>query len=320
MSSAAPPPLPDELGVAERSTRLHGGDIAATWRVTTTSGAEFVVKRTPYDADLEAEGLRALAAAGAPVPTVHHVGEGVLVMDHVAGVPDLEALGAAMANAHDPARAPDGDDGFGWHRDNLLGSVPQHNTPDRDWPRFFVTSRIQPYLSTPALPRVVARRLQDACDGPLPSLLDHAVIPSPGPRGPVARQRRRRPVGGRPGRAPRGCRGRSGHRLAVRWHAVRLRGRLPGGSTPRRRLATAPSGAAAAPHAGPRGHVRLVVGVGRDEPTGRARLATDDGLGSPATSPVHRMRSLTPSIHSARHAWTEGTGHGAGHDTANRAG
>lgn len=178
MSSSVPPALPDELGVVERSSPLHGGDIAAAWRVTTTSGAELVVKRTPYDADLEAEGLRALAAAGAPVPTVHHVGDDVLVMDHVSGSPDLEALGAAMAHAHDPARAPDGEDGFGWHRDNLLGSAPQDNTPDDDWPRFFVTSRVQPYLSTPALPQPVAERLRRACDGPLPSLLDHAVRPS----------------------------------------------------------------------------------------------------------------------------------------------
>lgn len=179
MSSAAPPPLPRHLGQVSSSTRLHGGDIATAWQVRTASGDTFVVKRTPYDPDLEAEGLRALAAAGAPVPAVHHVGTDVLVMDHVSGPPDLEGLGAALAGAHDPGRAPDGADGFGWHRDNLLGTTPQRNTPTNpDWPRFFVTCRIEPYLSSPALPPAVADRLRRACEGPLPTLLDHDVAPS----------------------------------------------------------------------------------------------------------------------------------------------
>lgn len=178
MSSDAAPPLPEHLGQVEQSTRLHGGDIAAAWRVRTVAGNTFVVKRTPYDPDLEAEGLRALAAAGAPVPAVHHVDTEVLVMDHVAGTPDLEGLGAALARTHDPGRAPDRNDGFGWHRDNLLGTTIQHNTPDADWPHFFVVCRIQPYLSTPALPRAVAERLRRACEDALPALLDHDVVPS----------------------------------------------------------------------------------------------------------------------------------------------
>lgn len=178
MPSDATPPLPDDLGVVETSTRLHGGDVATAWRVTTTSGDAFVVKRTPYDPDLEAEGLRALAAAGAPVPTVHHVDTDVLVMDHVSGTPDLEGLGAALARAHDPARAPGGGDGFGWHRDNLLGTTTQHNALATDWASFVVTCRIEPYLSVPALPRAVAERLRRACDGPLLTLLDHDVAPS----------------------------------------------------------------------------------------------------------------------------------------------
>lgn len=178
MAPDRPPPLPAGLGMVASSTRLHGGDIAAAWRVTTTSGGTFVVKRTPYDPDLEAEGLRALAAAGAPVPTVHHVDADVLVMDHVSGTPDLERLGAELAGTHEPGRAPARAEGFGWHRDNLLGTTTQHNTPQQDWARFFVACRIQPYLSTPALPRAVVERLQRACDGPLPALLDHDAAPS----------------------------------------------------------------------------------------------------------------------------------------------
>lgn len=173
------PPLPATLGEVARATRLHGGDIATAWDVTTTAGDRFVVKRTPYDAVIEAEGLQALGDAGAPVPTVHHVGPDLLVMDHVGGAPDHEALGAALAAAHAPDRAPDGADGFGWHRDNLLGTAPQPNTPPvADWPTFFVACRIEPHLDVPALPGPVAIRLRRACDGPLPALLDHDVAPS----------------------------------------------------------------------------------------------------------------------------------------------
>ena len=179
MTSDTPPPLPDDLGSVASWSRLHGGDIATAWTVTTHDGDRLVVKATPYDADLEAEGLRALAAVGAPVPAVHHVGDHLLVMDHVTGDGDLEALGATLADAHDPARAPDADAGFGWHRDNLLGTAPQPNTPpDRDWASFFVANRIQPHLDVPALPTALAERLRRACDGDLPDLLDHDVAPS----------------------------------------------------------------------------------------------------------------------------------------------
>ncbi len=179
MSADAPPPLPEDLGAVASWSRLHGGDIATAWEVTTEDGAHLVVKQTPYDPELEAEGLRALAEAGAPVPRVHHVGQDLLVMDHVSGHPDHEALGAALAGAHDPARAPDGDQGFGWHRDNLLGTAPQPNTPpSSDWPAFFVAHRIEPHLDVPALPGSVADRLRRACEGPLPDLLDHGAAPS----------------------------------------------------------------------------------------------------------------------------------------------
>ena len=179
MPADTPPPLPEVLGSVSRWARLHGGDIATTWEVTTVDGTRLVVKRTPYDPGIEAEGLRALAAAGAPVPRVHHVAHDLLVMDHVSGTPDPEALGAALARAHDPDRAPDGTDGFGWHRDNLLGTAPQPNTPpSTSWPDFFVTCRIGPHLDVPALPDAVATRLRTACEGPLRDLLDHGPAPS----------------------------------------------------------------------------------------------------------------------------------------------
>lgn len=142
--------------------------IASSWAVTLTDGREIVVKRTGYDAGLEAEGLEALAAAGAPVPAVLAVTPDLLVMSHVGGRPDWAGLGAALAAVH----RHDGGS-FGWHRDNVIGSLPQDNRTSRSWPTFYVDRRIRPHLSTPALPGPVRRRLEVAADGPTRALLDH---------------------------------------------------------------------------------------------------------------------------------------------------
>lgn len=85
---------------------------------------------------------------------------------------DLAGLGVAPAFVH----AADVGDTFGWHRDNLLGTVEQVNAPMTSQPAFLVDCRIQPHL--PHLPADLARRLEQACAGPLPSLLDHDVRPS----------------------------------------------------------------------------------------------------------------------------------------------
>ena len=58
-------------GLREASSRpLGGGDVAAVRRARLDDGREVVVKRTPYDAHLEAEGLHALRDAGATTPAV----------------------------------------------------------------------------------------------------------------------------------------------------------------------------------------------------------------------------------------------------------
>jgi fructosamine-3-kinase len=161
-------PLPADVGTVARATPLSGGDIAAAWRVTTTDGTDLVVKRTPYDPDLEAEGLRALGAAGAPVPEVVDVRDDVLVMTAVAGRPDWARLGGALAEVHRTTGPA-----FGWDRDNVIGPLLQPNGRMDDWGAFFTERRVRAWLDAPALPADVRRRLDRACDGPLPDLLDH---------------------------------------------------------------------------------------------------------------------------------------------------
>jgi fructosamine-3-kinase len=141
---------------------IHRGEV---------DGVPVHIKTTTYDARLEAEGLAALADAGAPVPEVISVDEHRLVLRSVTGPPAWRFLGAAMARAHRATA-----DSFGWHRDNVIGSLPQHNGRHEDWPTFYIERRLRPWM--PSLPSAVRHRLEDLCTGLLPELLDHDSSPS----------------------------------------------------------------------------------------------------------------------------------------------
>lgn len=134
-----------------------------------------VVKVTSYDARLEAEGLTALASAGAATPGVLHVEERLLVLQYVRGPADWVGLATRLAAGH---RQTDPTTGrrFGWHRDNVLGPTPQANAPTDDWPSFFVEHRLLRWIDD--VPTDVARRLDRAAAGPALDLLDHDVQPS----------------------------------------------------------------------------------------------------------------------------------------------
>jgi fructosamine-3-kinase len=160
------PSLPPHLPRPVRAHPLRGGDIASLVACELEDGSSVVVKSTSYDATMEAEGLDALRDAGAPVPAVLDVRADRLVLERVSGPADWAALGEALAATH---RTTSSD--FGWHRDNVIGSLPQPNPRLRDWPTFYVEHRIRPFL--PALAAPLAERLERACDGPLPALLDH---------------------------------------------------------------------------------------------------------------------------------------------------
>jgi fructosamine-3-kinase len=150
-----------------RSTQpLGGGYICTTTRGRLADGREVVVKRCPYPAEVEADGLAALADAGAPVPAVLGVADHVLVLEHVGGLPDWPALGRAIAALHRRTGSR-----FGWHRDNFQGMTVQHNAWSDDWPSFYVERRLRVHLADPRVPGPLRRRLERACEGPLPALL-----------------------------------------------------------------------------------------------------------------------------------------------------
>lgn len=172
MTRDEPPPLPAGLGPVRHATRLSGGMVATVWSAE-ADRRPVVIKATPYDARLEAEGLEALGRAGAPVPEVLGVDEQVLVLEHVEGDGDWGRLGAALAEVHrQPASS------FGWHQDNVIGPLPQDNEPHDDWPEFYVERRIRPHLELPDLPAPLRLRLRAACEDDLPALLDHGPTPS----------------------------------------------------------------------------------------------------------------------------------------------
>jgi fructosamine-3-kinase len=164
-------PRPEELPAVVDTRPLGGGDIAEVRLEELADGRRVVRKHTPYDAGLEAEGLRALGAAGLRVPEVLALDDATLVLEYVTARPDLEALGAELAGAH---RRRGGH--FGWHRDNVIGPLPQANPPCGSWVELYVDHRLRPYLDD--LPTPLAERLRRACDDILPRVLDHDPAPS----------------------------------------------------------------------------------------------------------------------------------------------
>ena len=157
---------PAELPPLVDATPLPGGLICTVLAGRLADGRAVVVKRCPYAAEIEADGLAALAAAGAPVPAVLAAVDDLLVLERVAGPPDWAGLGRAVARLH-RATGPR----FGWHRDNSGGRIVQHNGWHDEWPTFFVENRVRVHLTDPAVPAALRRRLDRACAGPLPELL-----------------------------------------------------------------------------------------------------------------------------------------------------
>lgn len=168
-----PQPLPGGLAAVAQARPLSGGSIAAVWHARLVDGTEVVVKQGDTPAELEAEGLEALAAAGAPVPAVLGQADTVLVLEYLSGPPgDRRELGRQLAGVHRHLG-----ERFGWHRDNVIGPLPQANPPTDDWPAFLAEARLAPYLDD--LPADLARRLGRAIDGgAVTEVADHDVVPS----------------------------------------------------------------------------------------------------------------------------------------------
>jgi fructosamine-3-kinase len=148
-----PPELP-AFGEVTQATRVAGGAHGVTWLLTTGDGSKVVAKygeQVPAGLFLaEAEGLAAIAATGSlHTPEVRQVGPSHLVLERLLPPPVDDAsfweeAGRAVAALHvTPGPA------HGWHQDNWLGLLPQHNGWLTDGHEFFIRNRILRFLSVP---------------------------------------------------------------------------------------------------------------------------------------------------------------------------
>nr|WP_229686532.1 fructosamine kinase family protein [Longimycelium tulufanense] len=135
--------------------RVGGGDASEIYEVQ-LAGGDVVIAKTSL-ADLpgamvaEAAGLDWLGAAGAvPVPAVRGHDDSWLVMARVEpGRPSraaAEQLGRDLAALHAAGAPAFGAPPPGGPADAWVGLAPMRNEPSADWPEFFATQRIEPYL------------------------------------------------------------------------------------------------------------------------------------------------------------------------------
>ena len=135
-----------------QATPVSGGCINNGSRIQTNSGRILFLKWNPSGPpgmfEAEADGLRALRGANAlrvPEPIDwydHSSGKSWLLLEHVfKGSASQETdtrLGHGLAAIHSHGF----DEGFGWHRDNWIGSLPQDNGAKRNWGHFWRDQRI----------------------------------------------------------------------------------------------------------------------------------------------------------------------------------
>jgi fructosamine-3-kinase len=164
----------------DRLRRLAGGDLSEVLLVPRDDGAPLVAKGGPSLAT-EAAMLRALAAAGIPVPAVEGEHDGVLLLAFVENdglfSPHAWAdVGAALRKLHDRV-AP----AYGWPVDYALGTVALDNRESRDWPRFWAEQRLvagAALLDRPWRERVerLAARLAELLPGDPPAAFLHGDL------------------------------------------------------------------------------------------------------------------------------------------------
>ncbi|WP_227367796.1 fructosamine kinase family protein [Halomonas sp. M20] len=124
---------------------LSGGDSAQVWQLHTDWGRVVVKQDDPARLLGEADGLRALHAAGTSliVPEVLGIDADMLVMealDAVSGGTQADhQLGEGLRQLHQESNKT-----HGWESDNACGPTPQNNTPCSDGRRFQRERRLLP--------------------------------------------------------------------------------------------------------------------------------------------------------------------------------
>ena len=124
---------------------VKGGDINEATMVRLVDGRTIFIKShaspPPGMFAAEAAGLDWLKDGPLRVPRVIAVADDWLALEWIEleGKPDPAALGRGLARLH-AVGAPS----FGLDEPNFLATLPQDNTPERDWPTFYVERRLRP--------------------------------------------------------------------------------------------------------------------------------------------------------------------------------
>ncbi len=152
---------------------MTGGSHGTTWRAAQGNGTEFVIKIGEHLPEgvlpAEAEGLLAIASTGTvATPHVLDAGPRHLVLEALRPAPEgdpsfWEEAGHAVAALHANAGPA-----HGWHRDNWLGQLPQHNPWCLDGHEFFAQYRLLRYVSEPPVQTILSadllRGIERLCD------------------------------------------------------------------------------------------------------------------------------------------------------------
>jgi fructosamine-3-kinase len=164
----------------ERLERLVAESISEVLLVRRPHGELSVAKQSPAAA-VEAAMLRAMAGAGAPVPTVEGEDDGVLLLQHVENDGVFSARAWADAGAAIRALHERTGEAFGWPVDYAIGTVTLDNRESDDWPRFWGEQRLvatASLLDRPWRERIerLAARLADLLPATPPAALLHGDL------------------------------------------------------------------------------------------------------------------------------------------------
>ncbi len=126
---------------AAQLQRLAGGDLSEVVLARRAGLPPVVAKSGP--AATEAAMLRALAAAGAPVPSVEGEYGDILLIAHVENDEAWSPRAWADVGRRLRALHSHRSDLYGWPVDYQLGSVALHNDQGEDWPAFWGEQRLR---------------------------------------------------------------------------------------------------------------------------------------------------------------------------------
>ena len=138
----------------EKYSPISGGDISTAFLLYTANNRFFLKTKRGENAlkmfETERLGLDAIACTNSVrAPRVYfakQVGvEAFLLMEYIEskkpGPKDFKRFGAQLAELHKNTSCE-----FGWEQDNFIGSLPQSNSKNENWPEFYASERLLPQL------------------------------------------------------------------------------------------------------------------------------------------------------------------------------